>query len=314
VKNLAEVNTSDGTVNIAYAHAASGQVEAMLYTHGHVLVGGYFTALNGTNRGFLASTNPATGAVDGYVNLNISGNYVYTDDGGKTAVANPTRVYNFGLSPAGDRLLVMGDFTSVGGQGRRQIFVLDLGSTAATLDSWYSPEFSANCATVEPYYVKDATWSPDGTKIYTATNGYKPANGLGYRTSDPRAGLCDAAAAFSSVSSGNQAHLWVNYTGCDSLYAVAADANNVYIGGHERWANNGLGCDNAGSGAVSRPGLGGLSASTGSATTWNPTRARGRGADDALVTTAGLWIASDTTFSSTQCGGEYHPGICFLPY
>ena len=37
-------------------------------------------------------------------------------------------------------------------------------------------------------------------------------------------------------------HRWVNYAGCDSLFAVAADRRNVYIGGHERWANNADGC------------------------------------------------------------------------
>ena len=34
-----------------------------------------------------------------------------------------------------------------------------------------------------------------------------------------------------------------------------------------------------------------------------------------LVTSAGLWIASDNDNGSTQCGGVgAHAGICFLPY
>ena len=40
----------------------------------------------------------------------------------------------------------------------------------------------------------------------------------------------------------------------------------------------------------------------------------GLGADDMLVTSAGLWIASDN-FTARECGGvPGHAGICFLPY
>jgi hypothetical protein len=44
-------------------------------------------------------------------------------------------------------------------------------------------------------------------------------------------------------------------------------------------------------------------------------RDRGLGADDMLVTSAGLWIASDNLDDSQMCGGvENLSGICFLPY
>jgi hypothetical protein len=44
-------------------------------------------------------------------------------------------------------------------------------------------------------------------------------------------------------------------------------------------------------------------------------RDRGLGADDMLLTSAGLWIASDNDFGSSKCGGvSGHAGICFLPY
>jgi hypothetical protein len=47
---------------------------------------------------------------------------------------------------------------------------------------------------------------------------------------------------------------------------------------------------------------------------FNPTRARGLGADDMLVTRTGLWIASDNAFGASQCGGYGgHAGFCFLP-
>jgi hypothetical protein len=112
-------------------------------------------------------------------------------------------------------------------------------------------------------------------------------------------------------------HTWVNYTGCDSYYAVVADADNVYVGGHERWANNPFACDRAGTGALSRPGMASLSPTTGLATSWNPTRSLGHGANDMVITSAGLWVASDnfTDGLAQKCGGVTNKGgICFLPY
>ena len=47
---------------------------------------------------------------------------------------------------------------------------------------------------------------------------------------------------------------------------------------------------------------------------FNPTRSRGFGADDMLVTGAGLWVASDNAFDSNACGHVHGlAGICFLP-
>jgi hypothetical protein len=320
VKNVASVSTATGLVNTTFAHSAGGRVAALVMSGNHLLTGGYFTSINGSTKKYMVSLSPTTGADDGYVNLNISGNYVYTDDGGNASSPNGTRVWNYAMSPDRTKLLVMGDFTSVGGLGRRQIFMLDLGATSATVDPWYSAEFDQNCATVEPFWLQDASWSPTGSTVYIATTGYKPANGPGYFTWQPRAGLCDVAAAFPSTPSSNVTHLWVNYAGCDSLFSTAADASTVYIGGHERWANNPLGCDSAGAGAVSAPGMAGLSPTNGMLS-FNPTRDRGEGADDMLVTPAGLWIGSDNLAGSNACGklasgakATGHAGICFLPY
>jgi hypothetical protein len=287
--------------------------------NGHLLAGGYFKGINNSKKHYMVSLNPTTGRDDGYVDLNISGNYQYTDQGGRSTRSNPSRVWNYSLSPDGTKLLVMGDFTSVGGQARRQMFMLDLGATSATVDPWYSPEFDQNCAVGEPFWLQDASWSPDQQTIYIAATGYKPATGTGYFTSQPRTGLCDAAAAFPATGT-NVAHKWINYTGCDSLYSTAADASTVYIGGHERYANNPNGCDHAGPGAVSAPGMAGLDPTTGQLS-FNPTRGRGQGADDELVTSAGLWIASDNAQNSNSCGvtatgtkATGHKGICMLPY
>jgi hypothetical protein len=45
-----------------------------------------------------------------------------------------------------------------------------------------------------------------------------------------------------------------------------------------------------------------------------PTRSLGAGAGDLVFAFGGLRVGSDNKYGATRCGGEYHPGICFLPY
>jgi hypothetical protein len=329
-KNIAEIDTTVGNVVPTFAHSASAQVESLLAVNGHILTGGYFKTINGSSSDpYMASLDPTTGKDDGFLGLAISGNYSW-------ARSNATRIYNQSLSHSGDYDLVMGDFTSAGGLPRQQIFMLDLTTSPATVTGWTSPEWDGSlgelsfsnpggypyqCSPVEPFYIQSAAWSPDDSTIYLGSTGYHP-NGFptgGY----PRSGLCDSASAFPATidppaqpngQPGYVLHDWVNYTGCDSLYSVAADSSTVYFGGHERWIDNPNGCDYAGPGAVAAPGMVGLSPLDGSLT-FNPTRGRGYGADDMLITPAGLWIASDNQLNAQMCGGALgHSGICLLPY
>ena len=295
VTNLAEVNATTGTVTTAFRPQPNNEVYSLALTSSQLIAGGLFTSIGTGSRTALASVSPTTGVITSYANLGVSGKIPGND--------GATKVFKLRASPSGQRLLVLGNFSSVGGKTRLQAFIVDLGSTVATLDAWYAPDLSRACdAQTEPYYVRAGTWSPDGSRVYFATTGYKGVSAL-----------CDAASAFSSTSNSTQAPIWINKTGCDSLYSVAADSSTVYIGGHERYADNPHGCDAAGPGSVSRPGVGALSPSTGQALAWDPTRGRGKGADDELRTSAGLWIASDVIDGSPDCGGVYHPDICFFP-
>lgn len=338
VKNLAAVNTTTGAVVPTFAHSASGQVNALLVSGSHLLVGSY-GKVNGSKHKYMSSHSLVTGKDDGYVDLGISGNYVYTQQDGRKSGANATRVYNFSLSPDQTRLLAMGVFTSVGGQARRQIVMLDLGDSSVSVDPWYSSEFNQNCFFAEAFWLQDASWSVDGSTVYTASTGYKPATNFdiasgvtsGFNTWEPRGGLCDAAAAFSTSLTADipaPNHLWVNYAGCDSLYATAADSSTVYVGGHQRRLNAPNDCDgnNLSSNPVEAAGMGGLRPTDGSVYTTETggllgeyQRSRGTGADDMVVVPGqGLWIASDNgskNSASQTCGGKWgHAGICFLPY
>ena len=302
--HLVAVDAVTGRVKRHFRRSADGPVSTVRYTHRAVIVGGQFTVVNGVRRSHLASLNPRTGAVTSYVHLRIRGAYPGTH----------TKVYNSQLSHDHHRLLIEGVFTSINRNPRQQAAVLKLGRRAVHLTRWKSKELTRSCT--GQFYVKAGAWSPSDKTIYFATTGHKPTSGPGSRKSEPRAGLCDAVAAFPATSSSVH-HTWINYTGCDSLYAVAADSRNVYTSGHERWADNSHGCDTAGPGAVSRPGIGSINPRTGLARSWNPTRSRGHGSHQLLLTRAGLWIASDTWVTGTaqDCGGQpQHGGICFLPY
>ena len=316
VKNIAEINTTTGAVVAAFKSNASGQVESILAAKGHLLTGGFFKGINGSSTDpYYASLNPATGKDDGYLSLAVSGHYVYT--GVKT---NNTEIYNQQLSPNGNSVLVEGDFTSVGGVARQQIFMLSLGASQGTVSAWNSAQFSQFCATNRPFYIQSAAWSPDGTEVYIADTGKNPHN---WNHTFPLTGLCSVVAAFPATQSGGLSPDWINYTGCDSLYSVAADSSAVYAGGDERWADNASGCNHAGTGSVNAPGMGGFTPGASGGTLLENSgntaglysRARGLGADDMLITGAGLWIASDNLLGSATCGGvSGHAGLCFLPY
>jgi hypothetical protein len=293
VSRLAKVSASTGAVDRTFNARANGAVRALVLRGSHLLVGGLFTSIGGVSRTAMASLNPTTGANDGYVNLNISGTV--------SSNAGATRIVDFELSHGGTRLLAMGNFTSVAGQARQHIFMADLGSTSATLDAWNSPMFMQPCYSTIPLWLQAAGWSPDDSRIVIAATGYKGSSPL-----------CDTAAMFVSSGSG-LSPIWINRTGCDSLYSTAVTNTTVYVGGHERWLNNN-GCDSAGTTAVSRPGIGAISRTTGLATSWNPTRSRGHAADDMVFTAQGLWVASDNQFDSNYCAGRWHPGLCMFPY
>ena len=330
VKNVAEISTSTGNVVSTFGHSAGGSVQTLLGADGHILAGGYFTSINGSSADpYFASLNPTTGKDDGFLKLNISGNYNFSG-----VSSNATRVYNQALSHGGQLDLVMGDFTSAGGLPRQQIFMLNLATSPATVTGWSSPQWDGSkgeatpsdptngypyeCATVEPFYIQAAAWSPNDSEIYIGTTGYHPN---GWPTGEtPRNGLCDAAAAFPATQT-EVLDTWINYTGCDSLYAAAADAGAAYFAGHERYSMNPDDCDALGPDAYNAPGMEGLQPSTGdlyvnsAATAGYYSRDRGLGADDMLATSAGLWIASDNFDGSQMCGGvENLSGICFLPY
>ena len=327
VANFAEIDTTTGNVVAGFGDkVGGGHVDTILGVNGHLLVGGTFTKINGSTADpYYASVSPVTGQDDGFLHLGISGHYVFPK-----VKANGTEVYNQQLSHGGTLLLAEGDFTKVGGLGRQQVFMLNVSGSTAIVTGWSSPEFDGSkgeipggfpyqCGDSHPFYIHAAAWSPDDSTVYIADTGIHTWNWNGQF---PMPGLCDAAAAFPATEK-EVLHDWIANDGCDSLYSVAADNSAVYVAGHNRWFPNGNACNKQGKGAIPAPGLAGLApGTTGGSLILNSTgkaglysRSRGHGADDMLLTSAGLWIASDNFGGRTSCGSvSGYAGICFLPY
>jgi len=328
-KNIAAIDTTTGALVPGFKDNAGGQVETILAVNGHLLTGGFFKGINGsTTDPYYASLNPGTGKDDGFVHLGISGHIQFPQ-----VKANSTEVYNQQLSHGGTLVLVEGDFTSVGGLNRRQIFMIDVSGTTAALTGWTSPEFDGsdpngtlnandkyfNCGASHPFYVHAAAWSPDDSEIYLADTGVKP---ILWNGTFPLPGLCDAAAAFPATQTQVFSD-WIAYDGCDSLYSAVADDSALYVSGHNRWFNNQNACNKAGPGAIPASGLAGLTPGpTGGSLILNSggaaglySRSRGHGSDDMILAAGGLWIASDNFAGGTSCGGQAgFSGLCFLPY
>jgi hypothetical protein len=143
-------------------------------------------------------------------------------------------------------VLVGGKFTSINGSGRS--FYASLSPSTGRDDGYLNLSLSGTHVYpgAGPNYTRayNQQLSPDGrhvlvegvfTAVYIATTGEHPSNWSG---SFLLTGLCDVAAAFPAAQAGGLHPTWVNYTGCDSLYSAAADGSTVYVGGHERWADN----------------------------------------------------------------------------
>lgn len=316
-RNLAKVNTTTGA-SMPFSFHPAGRVQHVEVVRDaagvlHLLVGGYFT-------GLLDSRHPVTGADDGYGTPAISGTYEF-----EGVAPHPPRVHNMSVYPAPyqpgsatvhQAVLMTGVFTSVGGQRHEQVFRLNLTAGAATVSAWTPRELFAHCIGRQPFYAQDAAWAPDMSRVYVATTGFRLASEQALPPAlrpQIRSGPCDATIAYRVTEVPFDDHLWINYTGCDSLFSVAADAETVFSGGHQRWVSNGNACDRQGPGAVFQPGLSEVNATDGRYQP-GPDRGRGLGAKDLLRTSAGLWIASDNQANTSACAGVTNRrGICFLP-
>ena len=266
----------------------NGSVYSIAAGKSHLYVGGSFTSVKGVKRGGLARVGKNKGIVDTRFNLPIS-----------QPRSGTLKVQKLALSPKGDRLVIDGTFLKVAGHSRPQVAVVYTTTAKPGLASWSTTRFSPRCNTTQDTYTYGIDFSPGGKYFAIAASG----GPFGSST------LCDTVSLWYTYGKGGTKPKWVNHTGGDSLYSVAVTGAAVYVGGHQRWLDNPQGHDSAGPGAVSRPGIGAVSASTGKALSWNPGRTRGHGAEALYANAKGLYVGSDTA----ELGGEHHARLGFFP-
>jgi hypothetical protein len=297
-KKLVELDPATGAVVTAFKGTAEGKVNDLAIGNGLLYIGGSFTSLDGQPRQGLAAVDLTTGALDGDLNLPVTG----TRKSGK-----PMHVDKIDVSPDGSRLLAAGNFTAVNGTSRDQIVMIDLSTVPDSLANWSTNRYSPNCASRFDTYIRDVEFSPDGSYFVIATTG---ASASGFGATPTSGQLCDSSARFETSATGSALQpTWVDFVGGDTNYSVEITGTAVYLGGHERWQNNYFGVDYPGPGSVSRAGIASLSPLNGVPFAWNPGRIRGLGAQALLATDAGLFVGSDTDV----IGGEDHSKIALMP-
>src|SRR5829696_6638747 len=260
-------DATTGLIDAAFNPNLSGSANSLDTDGTYVYVGGTFKNVGGTAnpRGGLAAYDKDTMALLPQVNVPFTGLY----NGGAT------NIKRFDLSPDGTKLVAVGNFTTVGGQTRAQIAMLNTPPAGtASLAGWSTNRFdqahNSGCASVFDTFMRDVDFSPDGSYFAVTTTG---AFGGGANSGT----LCDTTTRWETNSTGNEPS-WADYTGGDTTYGIAVTGAAICVGGHMRWENNSFEGDQAGPGAVPREGIAALDPVNGLPLSWNPTRARGVGA------------------------------------
>ncbi len=292
-KGLALLDVATGALVSGFKPPSfNGAVQDLRLTGGHLIVVGSFTTVTGAQHQGIVSVNPTTGASDGWTNVQLTGHHNYTGSG----ASGPVGGRALDVSPDGTRAIVVGNFKNADGVQHDQIVMLDLSPAGAVVDAnWNTLQYTAACASgAFDTYVEDVDFAPDGSYFSVVATG----GGTFSSNSDGTRGLCDSATRWETPATGsNLKPTWIDYTGNDTFWSVAATGTAIYVGGHQRWVNNPQGGDSAGAGAVPRPGIAALDPVNGLPFSWNPGRnPRGAGAYALLATANGLYVGSDTSY------------------
>ena len=258
-------------------------------------VGGSFTRVARTARSGLASLDPATGALTGAVTLGVSG---------RGAAQAPTRVTRIRPNPASTKAVVLGNFTSIGGQTREEVALVDVDPTtgaATRVNPWDSPSLPASvatCSSRQPW-PRDVDWAPDGSTFAIV--------GTGAGGARPYPALCDSYTLWADNDDPRSVPLGYNHTEIDTIGSVCNVGRWSYVGGHFKSLNQERRID----GALAPPpraqrnethyGLGAIDNSSFLAVpSWNDTDQTGRGAGwDSVLCLPG---------PGSQGGGVYFGG------
>jgi PKD repeat protein len=297
---LLDINTCTAVPSFK-APSTNGGIETMeVLPNNRLFIGGFFTKIAGVDHGQLATLDATTGALDPYMNIVVAQHH-NTGTGAKASIGPRESA----VTPAGDRLIVNGNFKTAGGLARDQLVMINLDAASASVSTtWATTLYSPICSpNAFDSYMRDVEMSPDGSYFVIAVTG-GPHSGT----------LCDTATRWETYATGTTlSPTWTENSGGDTLWGVGVTNNAVYVGGHPRWMNNPNGSDSAGQGAVPRPGLVALDPTTGVPLKWNPGRnPRGEAAYDVYPTADGIYIVSDTDWIGDR--RYQRPRVAFFPY
>ena len=304
-RNLALVNLTTNSVVTSFAPPVFGnygEVKDVALVGSRLIVVGQFPTVGGVAHSGIAALNATSGALDNsFMNIQLAGHHNNSGSGAQ----GPVGPWNLDVTPAGDRMVIVGNFRTADGLARDQVAQISLdGPTAQVVPDWNTNRFNPLCFSFAfDSYVRGVSYSPDGSYFVVA------ATGGGVTDS-----LCDAVSRFETRATGTDVQpTWVSETGGDTTWGVEVTKNAIFVGGHQRWANNPYGHDNAAPGAVPRPGLMALDITSGRPLQWNPGRnPAGKAVYAVLATSEGVWIGSNTDWVGNR---KYNrPKIALFPY
>ncbi len=214
---LAKLDIATGDNVPGFNASASSYVKDMaVRTDGQtVYVGGNFDQFNGVPASRLVAIDASSGAILPSFTMPLTQPTNDFSEGGLRAMA---------LSADETRLMVVGNFRMIAGQERPLIAQIDVSGAVAAVTPWQTDLYDQPCARSGKIgFMRDVDIAPDGQTVYSVSAGhfYYPA--------------CDSLNAFPmSSAGGNVAPLWTKKIG-DTLEAVAADRDAVYLSGHFRY-------------------------------------------------------------------------------
>lgn len=260
-----------------------------------LIIGGRFSQVNGVAKSGFALLNPKTGAL-----VNTKMQVVFADPIIPVTVANtmpvgvPIHIQNLALSPDKRKLVVTGNFSTVGTDRpyARQtnvevaVFNMDpLLGQPTSLSTWNSNylhqsrpiSLGGSCLDTSTF-PSHAVWAPDNSKFYLVSwrAGWFDL---------PVMPLCDSVSVWANESTPNAVPLVINRTERDTLLSGCLMDDVFYVGGHQRSFNyelliNGVRQSTT---PTTHYGIGALDMQAGSTNyaraipTWNDGTATGRG-------------------------------------
>jgi hypothetical protein len=134
---LTMLDTGTGQIVSSFSPPAFnfGMIRDMAKSGNRLFLGGFFTKVGGQNHAGLAALNATTGALDPYLNVQLTGHH---NDTGSGAQGFPGP-WAIDVSPDGSRLVATGNFKNADGLLRDQLVMIDLNSSSAVVDASWAP-------------------------------------------------------------------------------------------------------------------------------------------------------------------------------